>query len=270
MNTIPNYPLVDTHAHIFTTAMPLIMQPRHKPNYSFTVSDYLTQLDLHKVQYGVIAAASPWGDYNDYTLESVGNNLDRLRGTVILYPGKKYDLSAMNKQGIVGVRLPFIGLATVPDISTAEYRTMFKQIADLNWHVHLHVESKHMSALLPLLENAGPLIVIDHLGRPAAADGINCAGFKAIVKSVAAGKSWIKVSCAYRIGARAAQHLQGFLQELGPDKMFWASDCPFVGHEDTLTYAQSILWLTEQVTEINDLKKMFSTNALAFYFGVTS
>ncbi len=89
MKTIPNYPLVDTHAHIFTTGMPLIMQPRHKPNYSFTVSDYLTQLDLHKVQYGVIAAASPWGDYNDYTLESVGNNLDRLRGTVILHPGKK-------------------------------------------------------------------------------------------------------------------------------------------------------------------------------------
>ncbi len=51
---------VDAHAHIFTQAMPLIANPRHQPRYDFTLQDYLAQLDANGVQYGVIAAASPW------------------------------------------------------------------------------------------------------------------------------------------------------------------------------------------------------------------
>jgi predicted TIM-barrel fold metal-dependent hydrolase len=266
MTTAQLVPLVDTHAHVFTTDMPLITKPRHKPNYSFTEHDYLAQLDAYGVQFGVIAAASPWGDYNDYTIRCVGNNLNRLRGTVILYPGKVYDLAAMSERGIVGMRLPFIGLDTLPDISTSDYRKLLRQIADQGWHVHLHVEGKHLPALLPLLETSGPRIVIDHLGRPAPDEGTDSAGFKAIVKSVHSGKSWIKVSCAYRIGAIAATHFQAFLQQLGPDRMFWASDCPFVGREGEVTYADTINWLAEQVSDENVQRKLLGENALQFYF----
>ncbi|MES2624792.1 MAG: amidohydrolase family protein [Pseudomonadota bacterium] len=266
MISAPLVPLVDSHAHIFTTDMPLISKPRHKPGYSFTEQDYLAQLDQHGVRYGVIAAASPWGDYNEYTIRSVGNTLDRLRGTVILHPGKYYDLAAMSNRGIVGVRLPFIGLDVLPDITSSEYRKLLRQIADQGWHVHLHVEGKHIPTLLPLLETSGPRIVIDHLGRPAPGDDINSLGFKAIVKSVASGKSWMKVSCAYRIGNVAATHFQGFLQELGPDRMFWASDSPFVGHEGELTYADTIAWLADQVTDEQARRKILGENALQFYF----
>jgi predicted TIM-barrel fold metal-dependent hydrolase len=266
MTTAKLVPLVDSHAHIFTTDMPLISKPRHKPGYSFTDQDYLTQLDQHGVQFGVIAAASPWGDYNEYTIRCVGNALERLRGTVILYPGKYYDLAAMGERGIVGVRLPFIGLDQLPDITTDDYRKLLRQIADQGWHVHLHVEGKHMPELLPLLETSGPRIVIDHLGRPAPNEGIKSAGFKAIVKSVASGKSWIKVSCAYRIGDNAATHFQAFLHELGPERMFWASDSPFVGHEGELAYADTINWLAEQVSDQDAIRKLLGENALQFYF----
>jgi predicted TIM-barrel fold metal-dependent hydrolase len=77
--------VVDSHAHLFTNAMPLNDRPRHRPAYEFTLRDYLATLDAHDVAYGVIAAASPWSDYNDYTIESVSGN-PRLRGTVIVSP----------------------------------------------------------------------------------------------------------------------------------------------------------------------------------------
>lgn len=259
-------PLVDAHAHIFTRSMPLIANPRHTPTYDFTLQDYLAQLDQHGIRYGVIAAASPWGDYNDYTVQSVGATLERLRGTVILHPGKTYDLAAMKRQGIVGVRLPFIGLKTLPDITTSDYRKLLRAIADQDWHVHLHVEGRHIPALLPLLEQSGPKLVIDHLGRPAPDEGKGSAGYRAIVDSVKRGKSWIKVSCGYRIGAVADEHFAGFLEELGPERLFWASDCPFVGFEGQFPYAATIDWLSTHVPDEAVRRAIFGTNALRFYF----
>ncbi len=259
-------PLVDTHAHIFTRAMPLVANPRHRPQYDFTLQDYLAQLDQHGIRHGVIAAASPWGDYNDYTVQSVGATLDRLRGTVILHPGKSYDLAAMKRSGIVGVRLAFIGLAQLPDITTDAYRKLLRDIADQDWHVHLHVEGQHLPALLPLLEKSGPKIVIDHLGRPAPDEGKGSAGFRAVVASVQGGKAWIKVSCGYRIGEVAKEHFRGFMDELGPERLFWASDSPFVGHEQQFAYAATIEWLAEQVTDELARRKLFGENALRFYF----
>ena len=74
-------PLVDAHVHVFTQDMPLIDNPRHAPTYSFTVEQLIATMDAHGVQLGVIAAASPWGDYNDYTLAALRAH-PRLRGTV--------------------------------------------------------------------------------------------------------------------------------------------------------------------------------------------
>lgn len=259
--------LVDAHAHIFTLDMPLIDNPRHSPNYSFPLDDYLAQLDANGVSLGVIAAASPWGDFNDYTRESV-NNTPRLRGTVILHPEKldQYPLADMTAEGILGIRLPFIGLKTLPDIRSTEYRRLFKALADHNWHVHLHVEGRHIPELLPHLENAGPRLVIDHLGRPEPDDVKEAPAFRPIVDAVNRGTAWVKASCGYRIGTVADDHFTAFLQECGPDRLFWASDCPFVGHENELTYADTIAWLDRLVSDDTVARKVFGENAKAFYF----
>jgi predicted TIM-barrel fold metal-dependent hydrolase len=259
--------IVDAHAHIFHRGMPLINKPRHRPGYDFLLEDYLRELDANDIDYGVIAAASPWGDFNDYTLECVGRT-PRLRGTVILHPEKDYDLDAMSRHGIVGVRLPFIGLPELPDLTSDAWRRNLRRIADQGWHVHLHVEGQHIPALLPHLENGGPRIVIDHLGRPSPEEGVGSPGYRAIVASVKAGKSWIKASCAYRIGPRAAEHFQGFLAELGPERLFWASDCPFVGHEGELGYADTLRWLEEQVADAATRRLILGENARRFYFEV--
>jgi len=87
--------LVDSHVHIFTTDMPLVDNPRHAPTYSFTTEQLLATMDAHGVAFAVIAAASPWGDYNDYTISALRAH-PRLRGTVILEPTvERYILDAM-------------------------------------------------------------------------------------------------------------------------------------------------------------------------------
>jgi len=259
-------PLVDAHVHVFTQDMPLIDNPRHAPTYSFTVEQLLATMDAHGVQLAVIAAASPWGDYNDYTIAALRAH-PRLRGTVILKPTvERYILEAMSKDGVVGVRLPFISLAELPDITSFDYRRFLRRLADLDWHVHLHVEGEKLPQLLGALEASGVKLVIDHLGRPDPRTGINSEGFKALLRSIDKGRTWVKMSAGYRLGPAAADYARELVRVAGPDRLVWASDCPFVGHEGQFAYKATIDWLNDAVPDANAWRKIFGETALKLYF----
>jgi predicted TIM-barrel fold metal-dependent hydrolase len=264
VSTSTAFAVVDSHAHIFTREMPLIDRPRHRPNYDFTVQDYLGTLDRHGVRYGVIAAASPWFDYNDYTIDSVRGN-PRLRGTVILQPSvERYILEQMRRDGIVGVRLPFIGLSSLPDLTSFEYRRLLRRIADLDWHVHVHIEGERLPEVLPALLASGVKIVIDHLGRVARRDCPDGAGFRAMVSAVGTGRVWVKASGPHRLDG-AADVLRWLAREVDDERLVWASDCPFVGEESRISYQETIDWLKAALPDPASQRKVMSVNAIALY-----
>ena len=261
--------LVDTHTHVFKRDMPLVPNPRHAPTYDFTVEQLISTFDQNGVHFGVIAAASPWGDYNDYVIESLRKYPQRLRGTIIAQPSiERVVLDQMKRDGIVGVRLPFISLRELPDLDSWDYRKFLRRIADLDWHVHLHVEGARLPQLLPLLERSGVKIVIDHIGRPDSTPIADNEGFQTMVRSVEKGRTWVKLSAAYRLGPQARSQAQALCQRVGYDRMLWASDCPFVGSESEVSYQSTIDWLSETLADADTdaRNKVFGKNALAFYF----
>lgn len=259
-------PMVDAHAHVFTADMPLRDNPRHAPTYDFTVEDYLRVLDEHGVGFAVLAAASPWLDYNDYLIDCV-RRAPRLRGTVILEPTvERYIMELMKRDGIVGVRMHLIGLDRMPDLTSFEYRRTFRRIADLGWHIHLHAEGRDLPALLPLFEQTGARLVVDHLGRPDPAGGVASEGFKAMLRSIERGRTWVKASGPHRLGwEKATEYLQELIRQTGADRLVWGSDCPFVGVEST-TYQSTIDWLLEAVPDPVARNKIMGRNALELYF----
>lgn len=260
--------MVDSHAHVFLKDMPHIPDPRHRIEYDFTVEQYLATLDEHGVERGVLAAASPYGDYNDYTIASLRGR-PGLRGTVILDPrSERYVLERMKEDGIVGVRLPYISLKQLPDLDSFEYRRLLRRIRDLDWHVHLHLDGPRLPQMLPALETAGVKLVVDHFGRPDPQRGVECAGFQMLLRLMQNGRTWVKVSAAYRLGKEAAAtYGRELLRRAGPERLLWASDCPFVGHESQVKYRETIddvlAWLPAGTAR----EKVFATNALALYFG---
>jgi predicted TIM-barrel fold metal-dependent hydrolase len=259
-------PLVDAHVHVFTQDMPLVDNPRHAPTYDFTVEQLIATMDAHGVQFAVIAAASPWGDYNDYTIAALRAH-PRLRGTVILAPTvERYVLDAMSRDGVVGVRLPFIG-KDLPDITTFDYRRFLRRLADLDWHVHLHVEGERLPPLIDAIEASGVKLVIDHLGRPDPRAGIDSDGFRAMLRAIDRGRTWVKVSAGYRLGPAAPDYARALLRVAGPDRLVWASDCPFVGHESEIRYQDTIDWLVDCVPDPAARRKLFGETALKLYFG---
>jgi predicted TIM-barrel fold metal-dependent hydrolase len=263
-------PLIDAHVHVFTQDMPLIDNPRHAPTYSFTHEQLIATLDDNGVKRAVIAAASPWGDYNDYAIAALRAHGERLRGTAILKPTvERLILEDMARDGVVGVRLPFINMKELPDITTFDYRRFLRRLADLDWHVHLHIEGEKLPLLLPDLEASGVKLVIDHLGRPDPKGGINSAGFRAMLRSIEKGRTWVKISGGYRLGAAASDYARELVRTAGPERCVWASDCPFVGHEGQFSYRATIDWLTECVPDRATRAKMDET-AMKLYFGAAA
>ena len=234
-------PLVDTHAHIYPRNTPLIAGATHVPSRDITPEEYLRTLDDHGVLFGVHAAASFMGPYNDYTLAALAR-YPRLRGTAIVDPSiSPHELKAMDAAGIVGIRFSLRDYKGTPDLGSIEYQRLFRRVADLDWHVHVYAEGERIAALTEPLLAAGVKIVIDHYGNPDPERGVSSPGFQAALRALGSGRGWVKVSAPYRTPrcdhAALAAHL---LAEGGPERLLFASDWPFVGHESTVTYRQMV------------------------------
>src|SRR5205814_10519179 len=236
--------------------------PRHAPACSLAHQDLIATLDANGVERAVLAAASPCGDYNDYTWEALRTHRTRLRGTAIFNrPMERSALEAMSRDGFVGIRLPFIGLPKLPDITTFEYRALFRRLADLDWHVHPHVDGEDLPKILPTLEASGVKIVVDHLGRPDPKSGINSAGFKALLRAIDAGRTWVKVSGGYRLGPQAQEYARELLRVAGPDRLVWASAFPFLGHAGPFPGEATIDWLVEAIPDATARATIFGAAA---------
>src|SRR5688572_32841637 len=122
----PDAPIVDSHAHVWTTDMPLSATAWHKPPGDATIEQYIATLDKHGVKYAVLAAASLFDDYNEYSIEAARRH-KRLRTTAIVKPTiDPYVMRMMKDDGVVGVRLQWRKVKKLPVIKSAEYSNVFQ------------------------------------------------------------------------------------------------------------------------------------------------
>jgi predicted TIM-barrel fold metal-dependent hydrolase len=259
--------LVDTHAHVYTLDMPLSGTAWHRPARDAAIEQYIETLDAHGVQYGVLAGASIFGDYNDYQIDAL-RRYKRLRGTVIVAPDTdRYILEMMKADGVVGVRFQWRN-AEIPDLTSPEYRRFLRRIADLDWHVHVHDDGPRLIEPIAVLESSGVKLVIDHFGRPAAAAGTNCEGFQAVLRSVERGRTWVKLCAGFRLGSAdvARNCAKELLKSAGPDRLFWGSDWPFASFESQMTYQNAIDDLVSWIPDPAVRRKIGGETALKFYF----
>ena len=266
MTTEP--PLVDTHFHVYTTDMPLAGDAWHKPPEDATIERLVKTLDDHGVLFGVIAAASLYGDYNDYSRLAVRTH-ERLRATAIVRPTiDAYTLEQMKADGFVGIRFQWRYLEQTPDLTSPEYRLLLRRIRDLDWHVHLHDNSDRLPPAMAAIEAAGVKLVVDHFGRPREPQGVNCPGFRALLAAIERGRTWVKLSAGYRMPPPSA--VTGYAAELlkvaGGDRLVWGSDWPFAAFENKVKYADTIASLAEWVPDPAIRRKIAGETPLRLYF----
>ena len=278
----PAVPIVDSHVHIFTRDMPLVSTAWNRPEYGFTAEDLIQTLDAHGVHFAVIAGISLYGVYNDYMIEML-RQYPRLRGTVNVLPTvARSELDAMKDAGVIGVRL-FLAeqlAGEVADIRSEDYQRLLRRVRDLDWHIHFLAQDDIFADALDVLRASGVKLVIDHHARPPDHEGVESPKLAAALRAVDAGNAWIKISAGFRFSprnpprtaddyARARDREALFdrylLDRVGPERLLWGSDCPFVGHEGAVTYGDVLDNFRHAVPDAG-VRRKISDTALKFYF----
>lgn len=260
------YTLIDTHAHIFRADLPMAPGGLHYPKRHFELESFIDVLNAHDVQHACIAAPSFLGPYNDYMIASLRIE-KRLRGTVIVEPDiNPYILRQMDGDGIVAVRLSLRKLPELPDLRSPEYQRLFRRVADLGWHVQVHIEGERLPQVLPALEDCPASVVVDHFGRPEAAKGVDCDGFQALLRATRRGNIFVKMSAGFRIVCDPGPLAAALLATVGPKRLLWGSDCPFPDFEDRVSYADVIQNFENWVPNMTDRETIAATSRELYRF----
>lgn len=260
-------PIVDAHFHLWSRSHPLTDTAWHAPATEAPVEDYIRLMDAHGVIFGVVSAASLFGEYNDYVRQSVLKH-PRLRATAILGPRTDIrQLEAMKADGFTGVRLMWVFSDQVADFEGGDYRMFLRRLADIGWHVHLVDKPERVGSVIRAVERAGTRLVIDHMGDLQVPDGINNPAFKEILAAIERGNTWVKISCKFRFKPPAAA--DAFAAQLlrvgGGDRILWGSDWPFAAFEHEMTYEKSLADYYHLVPDAG-MRRRIDETALRFYF----
>ncbi len=247
----PVHVRIDSHAHVFARDLPLVPDRRYTPERDAPLAAYLDLLDRHGITHGVLTAPSFLGTDNSYLLEALRRAPARLRGTVIVDPATSAGvLEEMDRLGVVGIRLNLYGRERLPDLRSPAYRALLGRVAGLDWHVEIYAEGPRLAALLPQILETGARAVVDHFGSPDPRHGVDCAGFRAVLRAVEAGRTWVKLSAPYRLGgADPARYAAALLEAGGPERLVWGSDWPWTQHDAGLSYGQTVEWLAAWVPD---------------------
>ena len=215
---------VDCHAHVMRRDTPLAPTRHSAPKRDCTVEEYLSVLDAHGISHGVLTAPSFYGTDNSLLLDALDRAGGRLRGTVIVDPDiDRASLAAMGERGAVGIRLNWVRRSMLPDVSAVDYRHLFANVRDLDWHVEIYLEGPLLTKILPAIRESGAKVVVDHFGSPDPEQGVACEGFKAVLDGVRDGDTWVKLSAPYRQGgADPRRYVDALLDAGGPQQLVWA------------------------------------------------
>lgn len=265
----PAVTAVDTHAHVLKRDLPLAAERHSAPRRDARVEEYVALLDANGISHGLLTAPSFYGADNSLLTASLRAYPGRLRGTAIVEPAISDDaLAALDRAGVVGIRLNWLRRDVLPDLTTVDYRQLLSRVGALGWHVEIYLEGAKLAAVLPTLRASGVRVVVDHFGAPDPTRGTACLGFQAVLAGVRAGDTWVKLSAPYRLGGADPRRYVDALLAAAPGQLVWATDWPFVGFEDAIAYGQCIQWLREWVPDAAMRTTILATTpAKLFGFG---
>ncbi|MDN3274624.1 amidohydrolase family protein [Frankia sp. RB7] len=263
-------PVIDTHAHVFHRELKLAPGRRYAPDYDAPLSLYLEQLDHNGMTNGVLVQPSFLGTDNSYLVSCLKQTNGRLRGIAVVEPAVSVDeLRALDKAGIVGIRLNLVG-QPLPDLAASEWKGLLANIKAMGWQVEIQRNASDLAVLAPQLLDLGITVVLDHYALPDPKLGVTDPGFQSVLKLGATKNVWVKISAPYRNGAAG----ENFAKEVYPllrnayglNRLLWGSDWPHTQFEATQAYAKNRQFLDTLIVDERERAQVLASPRPLFRF----
>jgi predicted TIM-barrel fold metal-dependent hydrolase len=265
-DSVPREATIDCHAHSFGADTMLSKTAWTAPSGDASIEAYRNTLTTFSIARAVLAASSLHDDDNHYSTDVT--RADRsIRTTVIVPPDVSLaKLRKLDAAGACGIRFQLRN-KPLPDLFAPDYQALFRHVVDLDWHIELHDDSARLPPMIAAIEASGARLVVDHFGRPGA-EGVVDLGFRAVLRAVERGRTWVKLSAAFRLEDPFQDRAlaEALLAAHGPERLLWGSDWPFVGFESRMNYNRALADFARAVPD-PIVRTAINENGGRFYFG---
>lgn len=228
----------DTHSHVFgpfDRFPPLRPSVYALPDASPPVHEAMrTRLGT---RLGVLTQPAPYADDPSAMLHAIAGSSGALRAVAVAGPDiDDAMLQRWRAGGIVGLRFTEMrapGGDRYPGSEPFDSLiTLAPRMRTIGMHAQLWAGAPQFAQWLPRLLDLGIPLVLDHMGCPDPARGIEAPEFRAIIDALDSGNVWVKLVLA-RVSRQTpdyedARPLHDALIAAAPDRMLWGSDWPYV------------------------------------------
>ena len=222
----------DCHAHIMgpLARFPFERDRSYDPPEAL-LSAYWCVLTTLGLTRAVIVQPSVYGTDNRATLAAIQVSEGTFRGVAVVEPTvDDHTLSRFHEAGIRGLRINplFKG-----DPVLADYMRLATRIKDMGWHLQFFLDVSKIDAdVKDLIERLPVPVVFDHMGYMPTGKGLDNPGFRWLLKQLADGRAWVKLSGAYYLGQEPGPYYADVtpfaraLIEANPARCLWATNWP--------------------------------------------
>jgi predicted TIM-barrel fold metal-dependent hydrolase len=220
----------DAHCHILDPHFPGLgaMAP-----VGMTMSDYRQLQRRLGTSRAIFVQAKYHRTDHACLLDAIARFDGNARGIGVVDPTAGDDeLRRLDAGGVRGLRFslwnPQDAVITVDMIEPLAAR-----IADLGWHVQIHMSGEQIVQAAALLNRLPCPVVFDHMGRLPPSQGPDHPAFAVIADLVDRGRAWVKVAGAYLNTehgppyADATRIARAYVAH-APERLVWGSDWPHV------------------------------------------
>jgi 2-pyrone-4,6-dicarboxylate lactonase len=193
-----------------------------------------TLFALHRhlgIARGVVVQSAAHGFDNAAAADLIASARGQYLGVALVPVDAASDtLEALHAQGFRGARFHYMahmGAAAPVD----EVVALSQRLAPLGWHLQIHLDAALLPELGPKLAQSAVPVVIDHMGRIDASQGLDQKPFRDLLRLLDNRSFWVKVSGSERISRQpspwpdAAPFARKLVAEHG-ERVLWGTDWP--------------------------------------------
>lgn len=251
---------LDAHVHVWTDNLqqyPLAagftvdnMKPR-----TFYPEDILRHASLSGVDRIVLIQMSFYRFDNSYLLDVIAGAPRTFRGVAIVDwngPAPDTRMRALAQRGVRGFRIRALELPPDRWLEGDGIARMFRYAADSGLQICPLLNPEHLPALSRMCRKYPRTpVVIDHLARIGIDGTLRDTDVTALCALARYPEVRVKVSAFYALGAKQPPHhelapvIRRVHEAFGPQRLMWASDCPFQVQSET--YEDSIALVRDRL-----------------------
>ena len=217
----------DTHVHIFDAAAIAASGARAAPA---SLADYLGQRQRLGISRTVLVQPSAFKFDNTGVLAALAQLGDTARAVVSLERATgDAELARLTRLNVRGARFHLLKstLQSWDDVAP-----MAELVAPHGWHIQLQCDGRELPDRLPLLSRLTTTLVVDQTGKFVKPVPVTDPAFKALLRLVEQGNTYVKLSAPYEVSAAGppdyddVSALARALVAAAPERMLWASNWP--------------------------------------------